>query len=370
MKVPLLDLVAQHHTIRDEVMTAVTRVFDRQQFIMGAEVEEFERAAAEYCHVKHAIGCASGSDALLLALMALGVGPGDEVITTACTFFATASAVTRLGARPIFVDISRDDFNLNVELLERAITPRTKAILPVHLFGQCARMDVIMEIAGARNIPVVEDAAQAIGAEFKGRRAGAIGEIGCFSFFPTKNLGGAGDGGLMTTNNDDLAAQLRILRVHGMEPRYYHHVVGINSRLDALQAAVLKVKLKYLDQWTTARSANAARYDHLFAEAGIEEATAPKVHSDSRHIFHQYTIRCKRRDELKAYLQQTGVGAEIYYPVPLHLQECFAFLGHREGDLPETEKAARECLSLPIYPELTEEQQGYVVEQISRFYRD
>jgi dTDP-4-amino-4,6-dideoxygalactose transaminase len=369
MKVPLLDLVAQHQTIRGEMMDAVTRVFDSQQFVMGAGVEEFERAVAEYCHVKHAIGCASGSDALLLALMALGVDEGDEVITTAFTFFATTSAITRLSARPVYVDITDDDFNLDVELLERAITPRTKALLPVHLYGQCARMDAILEIAGKYNLHVIEDAAQAIGAEFNGQRAGTMGAIGCFSFFPSKNLGAAGDAGLMTTGDDELAAKLRILRVHGMEPKYYHQLVGINSRLDALQAAVLKVKLKYLDQWTEARRANAARYGRLFAEAGLEQIVTPKVHGDSRHIFHQYTIRCERREALKAFLLQKGIGTEVYYPVPLHLQECFTFLGYRPGELPETERAARECLSLPIYAELTPEQQQYVVEKIAEFYR-
>jgi dTDP-4-amino-4,6-dideoxygalactose transaminase len=369
MKVPLIDLVAQHRTIRDEVMEAVTRVFDRQQFIMGAVVEEFERQMADYCRVKHAIGCASGSDALLLALMALDVGAGDEVITTAYTFFATTSAITRLGARPVYIDISRDDFNLNVELLERAITPRTKAIMPIHLYGQCAKMDEIMEIAHRYNIPIVEDAAQAIGAELEGRRSGTLGAIGCFSFFPTKNLGAAGDGGLVVTNDDWLAARLRLLRNHGMEPKYFHQVVGINSRLDALQAAVLGVKVRYLDRWIEARQANAARYDTLFAEAGIEEVVLPKVRPGVRHIFHQYTIRCQDRDRLKDHLQAAGVGTEIYYPVPLHLQECFAFLGHQDGDLPETERAARESLSLPIYPELSAEQQAYVVEQVSRFYR-
>ncbi len=369
MKIPLLDLVAQHETIRDEMMDAVTRVFDSQQFVMGAGVEEFEREIAAYCRVKHAIGCASGSDALLLALMALGVGEGDEVITTAYTFFATTSAITRLGARPVYVDIAYDDFNLNVELLERAVTPRTRAILPVHLYGQCARMDAILEVAGRRDLPVIEDAAQAIGAEFKGRRAGAMSRIGCFSFFPSKNLGAAGDAGLMTTDDDALAAQLRLLRVHGMEPKYYHKVVGINSRLDALQAAVLKVKLKYVDQWSEARRANAARYEELFARAALQEVVTPKAHADCRHIFHQYTIRCARRDELKAWLQHAGIGAEIYYPVPLHLQECFSFLGYGDGDLPETERAARESLSLPIYAELTAEMQNYVVEKIAEFYR-
>ena len=369
MKIPLLDLIAQHQSIRDEIMDAVTHVFDTQQFVMGPGVEEFEREAAQFCKVKHAIGCASGSDALLLALMALGIGEGDEVITTAFTFFATTSAITRLGARPVYVDIAYDDFNLNIELLGRAITPRTRAILPVHLYGQCARMDVILEVAGRHQIPVIEDAAQAIGAEFQGKPAGTMGLIGTFSFFPSKNLGGAGDGGMMTTNDDDLAARLRLLRVHGMEPKYYHRIVGINSRLDALQAAVLTVKLGHLESWNEARRANAARYEKLFTEEGIEEVVRPKVHADSRHIFHQYTIRCEGRDELKAHLQAAGVGTEIYYPVPLHLQECFAFLGHKRGDLPETERATRECLSLPIYAELTEQQQQYVVEQISMFYR-
>ncbi len=369
MKVPLLDLVAQHQTIREEVMAAVTGVFDRQQFIMGVEVEEFERETAEYCRARHAIGCASGSDALLLALMALGIDEGDEVITTAYTFFATTSAITRLGAKPVYLDIDPGDFNLDLALIENAVTPRTKAILPVHLYGQCARMDVISEIADKHNLSIVEDAAQAIGAEFEGRSAGTIGAIGCFSFFPTKNLGGAGDGGLITTEDDRLAAKLRILRVHGMEPRYYHQLVGINSRLDALQAAVLRVKLKYLDRWTEARRANAARYDELFTEAGLEAVATPRAHPYGRHIFHQYTIRCAHRDELKKHLQDSGVGTEVYYPVPLHLQECFKFLGYRPGDLPETERAARECLSLPIYPELTPEMQRYVVSRIADFYR-
>jgi dTDP-4-amino-4,6-dideoxygalactose transaminase len=369
MKVPLLDLVAQHQTIREEVMSAVTRVFDTQQFIMGAGVADFERAAAEYCGVKHAIGCASGSDALLMALMALGIGEGDEVITTSFTFFATASAITRVGARPVFVDIAYDDFNLNVGLIERAITPRTRAILPVHLYGQCARMDVILDIARRHNLPVIEDAAQAIGADFKGQRAGSMGVIGCFSFFPSKNLGGAGDGGMMTTNDDELAAKLSILRVHGMEPKYYHSFVGICSRLDALQAAVLAVKLKHLDEWSNMRQRNAARYGRLFKETGLTEIVTPKVHPDGRHIFHQYTILCPRRDGLRAHLQAAGVGVEVYYPLPLHQQECFAFLGYKPDDLPVTETSARECLSLPIYPELTSEQQQYVVESIAKFYR-
>jgi dTDP-4-amino-4,6-dideoxygalactose transaminase len=373
MKVPLLDLKAQHQTIRDEVMVAVTRVMDSQQFILGAEVEAFEQAAAAYCKVKHAIGCGSGSDALLLALMALDIQPGDEVITVAYSFFATASAITRLGAKPVFVDIAADDFNLDVAKIEAAITPRTKAIMPVHLFGQCAEMAPMLEVAKRHNLPVVEDAAQAIGADYlpfgEGGRAGAMGAIGCFSFFPSKNLGGAGEGGLMTTNDDALAAKLRLLRVHGMQPKYYHQVVGINSRLDALQAAILNVKLKHLDEWHTARQRNAARYNELFTQAGIEEITPPVERPQRRHIYNQYTIRAAQRDELMKHLQSNGVGCEVYYPVPLHQQQCFADLGFIEGDLPVTEQAAREALSLPIYPELMTEMQDYVVAQIARFFR-
>jgi dTDP-4-amino-4,6-dideoxygalactose transaminase len=369
MNVPLLDLRAQFQTIRGEVMAAVERVFESQHFILGPEVEAFERDAAEYCRIKHAIGCGSGSDALLLALTALGVGPGDEVVTASFSFFATAGSIARLGARPVFVDISPDDFNIDPNLIERAITPRAKAILPVHLFGQCAEMDAIREVADRHNLPVVEDAAQAIGAGYCERRAGAMGSVGCFSFFPSKNLGGAGEGGLMTTDDDDLAEKLRLLRVHGMRPKYYHKVVGVNSRVDALQAAVLGVKLKYLDRWSDARRRNAEHYDKLFAEAGVEEVTTPAVRPNRRHIFNQYTIRCSRRDELMDFLKRRGVGSEIYYPAPLHLQECFAHLGYKPGDLPATERASRECLSLPIYPELTEEMRQYVVEKIAEFYR-
>ncbi len=350
-------------------MAAVERVFENQTFVLGAEVEEFERAAAEYCRARHAIGCASGSDALLLALMAYDIGPGDEVITVPFTFFATAGSIARLGAKPVFVDIRADDFNINPELIERAITPRTRAIIPVHLFGQCAAMEALMEIAQRHRLPVIEDAAQAIGADLHERRAGTMSEIGCFSFFPSKNLGGAGDGGLLTTNDDELAEKLRMLRVHGSKVKYYHRYVGINSRLDALQAAVLRVKLKYLDAWTEARQRNAARYNALFAEAGLEEVITPVAHPGRRHIYNQYTIRCPQRDELMADLKEQGIGTEVYYPVPLHLQECFAYLSYGAGDLPVSEQTARECLSLPIYPELTAEMQQYVVEKIAEFYR-
>lgn len=370
MKVPLLDLKAQHVTIRDEVREAVERVFESQQFILGVEVESFERETAAYCHSRFAIGCASGSDALLLALMALGVGPGDEVITASYTFFATAAAITRLGARPVFADICDDDLNLDPESIERVITPRTRAIIPVHLFGQCAAMRALLDIAEQHSLPVVEDAAQAIGAEYHGVRAGTLGAIGCFSFFPSKNLGGAGDAGLLTTDDENMAERLRVLRGHGMKPKYYHREVGINSRLDALQAAVLRVKLKHLDSWTEARQQNAMRYRRLFDEAGVEEIINPTERPGRRHIYNQFTIRCERRDALQAHLKESGIGSEVYYPVPLHLQECFSDLGYRRGDLPVSERAAQEALSLPIYPELTEDMQRYVVERIALFYED
>jgi dTDP-4-amino-4,6-dideoxygalactose transaminase len=369
MNVPLLDLRAQFTTIRNEMMEAVTRVFENQAFVLGAEVEAFENECAEYCQVKHAIGCASGSDALLLALMALGIGHSDEVITVPFTFFATGGAIARLGAVPVYIDISAQDFNLDVTQLERAITSRTRAIMPVHLFGQCAAMDAIEKIADKYSLPVIEDAAQAIGADIHGRRAGTFGTIGCFSFFPSKNLGGAGDGGLLTTNDDDLAEKLRMLRVHGSKVKYIYEDVGINSRLDALQAAVLRVKLKHLDEWTNARERNAARYNALFAQAGIERVITPTAHSGYRHIYNQYTIRCQRRDELMQHLKAQGIGTEIYYPLPLHLQKCFAYLNYREGSLPASEAIAKDCLSLPVYPELTADMQQYVVSRIVDFYR-
>lgn len=370
MKVPLLDLKAQYAPLREEMLSSVERVFDSQQFILGSEVQALEEEIARYSQTTHAIGCASGSDALLLALMALNVKSGDEVITTPYSFFATVSSITRLGAKAIFVDIDPETYNLNVDQIEAAITENTKAIMPVHLFGQCADMDALIEISERRSIPLVEDAAQAIGAEDKGRRAGSMSAIGCLSFYPSKNLGAAGDGGMMTTNDDALAQQLKILRVHGGERRYYHRVVGINSRLDALQAVVLRIKLPHLDSWSEGRIRNAARYDQLFNEAELNEfVTLPSARENIRHIYNQYVIRAQRRDELKEFLAQEGVGTDIYYPVPLHLQECFEFLGYKEGDLPEAERASRETLALPIYPELTEEQQQYVVEMIEKFYR-
>ncbi len=354
MKVPLLDLTAQYATIRDEVRRAMDEVCDSQQFILGPHVERLERAVAGYCQCAHGIGVSSGTDALLVALMALDIKAGDEVITTPYTFFATAGAIARLGARPVFVDIEPDTYNINAALIERAITPRTKAILPVHLYGQCADMDAILKFG----LPVIEDAAQAIGAEYKGRRAGSMGVMGCLSFFPTKNLGGFGDAGMVVTNDAGLAERVRVLRVHGMQPKYYHRVVGGNFRLDALQAAVLHVKLKHLDDWTRRRQDNAAFYNARLSGGPVT------VH---HHIYNQYVIRSKQRDRLRAHLTAAGIGTEIYYPVPLHLQECFAYLGYRPGDFPEAEAAARETLALPVYPELTREQLEYVVEAIRSF---
>ena len=369
MNVPLLDLQAQYDGLREEMRAAVDRVFESQHFILGPEVAELERELAAYSRVRHAIGCANGSDALLLALMALGVGEGDEVITTPYSFFATASAMARVGARPVFVDIEPQTYNIDVTKIEDAVTERTRVIMPVHLYGQCAVMEAINEIAARRNLRVVEDAAQAIGADDFERRAGGLSDIGCFSFYPSKNLGAAGDAGMLTTNDDELAERLRVLRVHGGERRYYHRVIGINSRLDALQAAVLRVKLPHLDDWSNARAARAALYNQLFTDAGLtEQITLPFVREGARHIYHQYVIRAAERDRLFEHLKQHGVGTDIYYPVPLHLQECFAYLGYDAGAFPEAERAARETLALPVYPELSREQQQYVVEVIRGFY--
>jgi dTDP-4-amino-4,6-dideoxygalactose transaminase len=373
MKVPLLDLQDQYQTIRDEVRVAVDRVFESQQFVMGAEVEALEEQIAEYSQTKFAIGCASGSDALLLALMSCEVGKDDEVITTPFSFFATASAITRLGARPVFADIDERTFNINPSLVAERITERTKAILPVHLYGQCSEMDPVIESSARHGIPIIEDAAQAIGAEDARRRAGSMGTIGCFSFYPSKNMGGAGDGGMLTTNDVEHAQRLRLLRLHGEEQKYHHKIVGINSRLDALQAAVLQVKLRHLDEWTNARQRKAQRYELMFGEAGLGEAVqTPLVRADARHIFHQFVIRIRdgRRDALREHLRERGVGTDIYYPVPLHLQECFAYLGYKAGDFPVAEQAAKETLALPIYPELTDEQQDYVLTAIAEFFRN
>lgn len=372
MKVPLLDLRAQYATIRDEVRAAVDRVFESQHFVLGGEVQALEEEIARYCQTKFAIGCASGSDALLLALMSCGIGEGDEVITTPFSFFATASAITRLGARPVFVDIDARTYNLNPALIQNATTPRTKAILPVHLYGQCAEMDPLTEIAKQLNAPVIEDAAQAIGAQDQRRPAGSMGTIGCFSFYPSKNLGGAGDGGMIVTNDLEHAQRLYMLRVHGEQAKYHHRVVGLNSRLDALQAVVLRTKLAHLETWTTARQRKAQQYEIMFTDAGLnEEVQPPFVRADGRHIFHQFVIRVAggRRDALREHLRANEIGTDIYYPVPLHLQECFAYLGYKEGDFPVAERAAHETLALPVYPELTDQQQDYVVNKIAEFFR-
>jgi dTDP-4-amino-4,6-dideoxygalactose transaminase len=368
MNVPLLDLQAQYASLRDEVRRAVERVLDSQSFVLGEEVRKLEASIAAYTEAKHAIACASGSDALLLALMALDVGDGDEVITTPFTFFATAAAITRLGARPVFVDIDPSYYNLDTAQVANAITENTKALLPVHLYGQCTEMDLLLELSNQHGIPIVEDAAQAIGATDRGEPAGSMGAIGCFSFYPTKNLGGAGDGGMLTTNDDDLAARLRRLRTHGGANEYEHSEVGINSRLDELQAAVLNVKLPHLDNWSNERARKAAVYDEELLDTTGFELLPPSSREEARHIYHQYVIRVPRyRDALREHLKQHEVGTKVYYPIPLHRQECFAYLGYREGELPESERAARETLALPIYPELTETQQAYVVETIKSF---
>ena len=369
MNVPLVDLQAQYALLKDDVRAAVERVFASQRFVLGDEVRRLESSLAEYCQAKHAVGCASGSDALLLALMAFDVGTGDEVVTTPASFFATASAIARLGARPVFVDIDRLIYNLDVSQVADAITARTKAIIPVHLYGQCAEMDALLALGKRHGIPVIEDAAQAIGATDYGRRAGSMGAIGCFSFYPTKNLGGAGDGGFVTTNDDALAQRLRRLRAHGGMTEYEHVEVGINSRLDELQAAVLNVKLPYLDKWSDERARVADTYTRLFNEADLSfEVTTPFVRPECRHIFHQYVIRVPHhRDALMNHLREHGVGTKVYYPIPLHRQECFSYLGYKAGAFPEAESAAAETFALPIYPELTETQQAYVVDSIKSF---
>jgi dTDP-4-amino-4,6-dideoxygalactose transaminase len=369
--VPLLDVSRHYLPLREEFKTAIMRVCDSGRYVLGPDCETLESSLAEYCQTRHAIGCASGSDALLLALMAYNIGPGDEVLLPSYTFFATASAVWRLGAKPVFVDIEPNTFNIAPELLEARITPATKAILPVHLYGQCADMTTLNAIAQKHRLPVIEDAAQAIGAERHGRRAGSLGDIGCISFYPTKNLGGFGDGGMLTANDDKLADALRLLRGHGMQPRYYHQVVGVNSRLDSLQAAVLNVKMPHLETWTAMRRANAGRYGEMFAERGLERIlTLPTSLPENRHVWNQYVVRIPdgKRDALRQHLSEAKIGTEIYYPVPLHQQQCFRSLGYAAGSLPESERAARETLALPIYPELTAAEQQIVVGQIAEFF--
>jgi len=387
MQVPLLDLKTQYQRIKEEINTAIQQVIESQRFILGPPVERLEEEIASYCGTHFAIGVASGTDALLLSLKAIGIQYGDEVVTSPFTFFATAGAIYNLGARPIFVDIKPDTFNLDPERLSEYLKlrlskqglstgkgGRLKAIIPVHLFGQMTNMDPILKIAREYGLIVIEDAAQAIGAEYDDhRRAGSLGNSGCFSFFPSKNLGGYGDGGMVVTNDGELAEKLKMLRVHGSKATYEHHLVGYNSRLDALQAAVLRVKLKYLDEWSEKRRRNADYYNQLFREAGLTSSSIilPRIFNERRHIFNQYTIRVRggKRDELRRFLAERGIGTAIYYPIPLHLQRCFQYLGYKKGDFPVAEKAAEEVLSLPIYPELTCEMQNYVVEKISEFFQ-
>jgi dTDP-4-amino-4,6-dideoxygalactose transaminase len=390
MNVPLLDLKAQYHAIKSDVDKAIAEVMESQHFILGPSVQKCEAAVAEYSHCARAVGVSSGSDALLMCLMAEGIGPGDEVITVPYTFFATVGAIARVGAKPVFVDIDPVNYNLDPAQIEAKVTPSTRAIIPVHLYGQMADMDAIMQVARKHGLVVIEDAAQAIGAEHQGQRAGSIGDYGCLSFFPSKNLGAAGDAGMVVTNDAARADRLVLLRSHGSKPKYYHKIVGGNFRLDALQAAVVSAKLPHLDKWTMARQENAARYNHLFAQSGLKiadsgdaasvgggwtnrfgkespELILPKVNSD-RHIFNQYVIRSAGRDQLRAALEVKGVSTEIYYPVPMHLQECFSSLGNPAGAFPESESAAKETLALPIYPELTDQQARYVVDRVRNFF--
>lgn len=369
-KIPLLDLSLEHTPIREEILRAVTRVIDSQRFIGGEDIAELERDIAAYCGARFGIACASGTDALFLALMALEIGPGDQVLTTPYTFFATAGAICRVGAEPVFVDIQASDFNIDVSRVADALAkyPRLKAIIPIHLFGACADMNRLMDLAAMRGIPVIEDAAQAIGAEYRGRRAGAIAAMGCFSFFPTKNLGAMGDAGMLTTDDAELAEKLSALRVHGSKQRYYHESIGINSRLDSIQAAILRVKFRYLDTWTEARQRNAALYRAAFEKRGAPIRVPVTAEYQTRHVFNQFVICGGRRDELRAHLQQLGVGSEIYYPVPLHLQSCLAYLGGKPGDFPVSERLANESLALPIQPGLDPADIEYIADGIASFY--
>jgi dTDP-4-amino-4,6-dideoxygalactose transaminase len=386
MQIPLLDLHSQYLAIKPEIDQAIERVMSSQHFILGSFVQDCEKAIATYSNCAHGIGVSSGTDALLVCLMAEGIGPGDEVITTPYTFFATAGAIARLGAKPVFVDINPVTYNLDASQLTARITNRTRAIIPVHLYGQMMDLDPIMALAETHGLVVIEDAAQAIGAEWNGKRAGSIGHYGCFSFFPSKNLGAAGDAGMVVTNDPARAEKLRCLRSHGSKPKYFHKFVGGNFRLDALQAAIVSAKLPHLDAWTAARQQNASRYNRLFAQSGLriaETSSYPQFAGKwpengplvflpsalgSRHIFNQYVIRVERRDALKSALEARGVATEIYYPVPMHLQECFASLGHKEGDFVQSERAARETLALPVYPELAEAHAEYVVEAVKDYF--
>ncbi len=372
MKVQLLDLAAQYRKIRKEVLKEVEKVCDSQHYVLGKNVAGLEAEISEYCGSKYAIGVASGTDAILLALMAAGVKAGDKVITTPFTFFATAGSIARLEAIPVFVDIHPLTYNIDPESLEALLkkdSKGVKAIIPVHLYGQCADMDAINRLARKYRVKVIEDAAQSIGAAYKGKMSGVLADLACFSFYPTKNLGCFGDGGMVTTNDQKLADRVRMLRVHGSRVRYYHDEVGMNSRLDEIQAAVLRVKLRRLEEWTLGRINNAARYDRLFAKAGLTSVvTLPYIQDGNRSVYNQYVVRVPKRDALRAHLAGVGIGSEIYYPLPLHMQKCFKGLGYRKGDFPVSEKAAKEVLALPIYPELKESEQKYVVSSIKEFY--
>ena len=377
MKVPLLDLKIQYQSLKEEILAATEAVYESQYFILGQSVLDLEKAIADYCDTPHSVGVSSGSDALIISLMAANISSGDRIITTPYSFFATAGAVSRLGAEPVFVDIDPETFNLDPKLLDSALQRYSpaerktiKAIIPVHLYGQCADMDPILQFADDHGLIVVEDAAQAIGSEYRGRRAGAMGAFGCFSFFPSKNLGAFGDGGIVTTQTSEYDERLRILRGHGAKPKYYHKIIGGNFRLDALQAAIVSVKLKYLDDWTRGRQANAQKYRSLFSQKGLAEIITLPLERENRHIYNQFVILVpEKRDELRAFLSESGVGTEVYYPVPLHLQDCFAYLGYQAGAFPHAEHAALNSLAIPIYPELSENQLEYVVDQIAKFYK-
>ena len=371
MQVPLLDLKSQYAKLKSEIIPEIEELCDSQYFILGAKVEKFENEVAKYCGTKYACGVSSGSDALLIALMVEGIGYGDEVITTPFTFFATAGAIARVGATPVFVDIKPDTFNIDPQLIEEKITDKTKAIIPVHLYGQCADMDEIMTLAKKYDLIVIEDGAQAIGSEYEGKRAGSMGDYGCFSFFPSKNLGAFGDGGMVTTNSKEKYELLKIFRNHGANPKYYHKYIGGNFRIDALQSVILSIKLKYLDEWSGARQRNAAEYRSLFANSAIADKVALPVKAthSTRHIYNQFCILIPdgKRDDLKQALLDAGIGVDVYYPVPLHLQECFSYLNLKEGDFPISEEIAKKIIALPIYPETTTEQREYVVSTIEKF---
>ena len=381
MKVPLLDLKKQYESIKDEVISATMEVFDSQRFILGSKVDEFEEKIAAYCRCRYAVGVSSGSDALLISLMAAGVGVGDLVITTPYTFFATVGAIARVGASPKFIDIDNETYNLDPEKLEATISSmkgkekkRIKAIIPVHLFGQCADMESIINVSKEYGLTVIEDAAQAIGSEYEfseglTKRAGSMGEYGCFSFFPSKNLGAFGDAGIVSTDEKDIYNRLKIIRVHGSKPKYFHNLIGGNFRIDAIQAAILTVKLKYLDEWTKKRRENAILYRRLFQEEGLEEIYLPEE-TEKKHIYNQFVIKVReKRNMLKEYLNSNGIGCEVYYPVPLHIQPCFKYLGYKSEDFPISVRAAGESLALPIYPELTSEQIHYVVDMVRKFIK-